>query len=111
MNEIHEKYKHRKSIYFSLIAALLVVMIAFRFFASPGEHKASTLEMIAFACLFGIIIAIYRVFRCPKCNVALVLAFSTSWGKLSFCPKCGVELTENSEGYSKKRKTGTDLFS
>ncbi len=97
MNVIQSQYKQRKSIYFGLLVALFVIIIAFRFIAPPGEHKTTTLEIIAFASLLGIIIAIYRVFRCPKCKVALVPAFSSSWGKLSFCPKCGVQLTERNE--------------
>jgi predicted RNA-binding Zn-ribbon protein involved in translation (DUF1610 family) len=95
MNEIQEKYKKRKFTYFSLIAALFGILIAFRFVTPPGEHKASPVELFLFACLIGIPIAIYAVFRCPKCNVALVPAFSSSCGKLHFCPKCGAELTAN----------------
>jgi len=95
MNEIQKRYKKRKSIYLSLIAAFFGILIAFRFVAPPGEHKASPVDLFMFACLIGIAFAIYAVFRCPKCNVALVPAFSLSWGKLHFCPKCGAELTGN----------------
>jgi predicted RNA-binding Zn-ribbon protein involved in translation (DUF1610 family) len=92
MNEIKAQYKKIKSIYFSLIAALIGIVIAFRFVAPPEEHKASPIELFMFACIIGIVVAIYAIFRCPKCNVALVPAYSSSWGKLHFCPKCGVEL-------------------
>ena len=94
MNEIQGKYKKRKSIYFSLIAALFGIIISFQFVSTSGEHQASAIELFMIACLIGIAIAIYAVFRCPKCNVALVPTFSASWGKLDFCPKCGVKLTE-----------------
>lgn len=93
MNEIQAKYKKRKTIYFGLIASLFGIIIAFGILAPPGEHKATPIELIMFACLIAIAIAMYAVFRCPKCNAALVPAFS-SWGKLHFCPKCGVKLTE-----------------
>jgi|GEM_PF-797494 len=86
------KYKKRKYIYFVLLVALFGTIIAFRFVAPPVEHSASPLELLMFASLIGIAVAIYAVFRCPKCNRALIPAFSSSWGKLHFCPKCGVEL-------------------
>jgi len=60
----------------------------------PGEHQARPIELFLFAGLIGIPIAVYAVFRCPKCNATLIPAFSASWGKLHYCPKCGVELKE-----------------
>ena len=96
MNEIHQQYKKRKSIYYWLIVALFGILITFWFISPSGEHKASPIELIMFTGLIGIVIAIYTVFRCPKCNAALVPDFSFSWGKLHYCPKCGVELKEKS---------------
>jgi len=74
MDEIQIKYKRRKTIYFRLMVGLFTIMIAFRFIAPAGEHKATSLEIMMFASLIGIVIAIYGVFRCPKCNAALVPA-------------------------------------
>jgi predicted RNA-binding Zn-ribbon protein involved in translation (DUF1610 family) len=94
MNEIQQRYNKRKHIYFGLMAALFGILIALWFVAPQGEHIASPLELFMFACLSGIAIAMYVVFRCPKCNAALLPAFSSSWGRLYHCPKCGVELKE-----------------
>jgi FtsH-binding integral membrane protein len=96
MNEIHQQYKKRKKIYFGLIAALFGILIIFSFIAPSGEHQASPIELLMFAGLIGIIIAIYKIFRCPKCNATLVSTYSSSWGKLHYCPKCGVKLDEKS---------------
>jgi predicted RNA-binding Zn-ribbon protein involved in translation (DUF1610 family) len=92
MTEIHQQYKSRKKIYLGLIVALFGILITFWIIAPSGEHKASSIELIMVAGL--IVITIYAVFRCPKCNAALVHPFSSSWGKLYYCPKCGVELKE-----------------
>jgi len=94
MNAIQEKYKKRKSIYFGLMAALFGMISAFRFVPHSSENKLSPVEFLLVACLIGILIAMYAVFRCPECNVSLVPGFFSSWRKLHFCPKCGVELTE-----------------
>jgi hypothetical protein len=93
MDEIQIKCKKRKTIYFGLLAGLFAILIIFRFIAPSGEHKATPLELMMFASLIGIVIAIYGVFRCPKCNAALIPAYSSSWGKLNCCPKCGANLS------------------
>ena len=92
-DEVQQNYKKRKTIYFALLAALFAILIAFRLISPEGEHKATLLEATMFASLIGIVIAIYSVFRCPKCKTALVPAYSSSWGKLNHCPKCGVNLS------------------
>jgi len=94
MDELQKKYNKLKCIYFRLLAALFAIIIAFRFIVIEGKHKATPLELTLFGCLIGIVIAIYRIFRCPNCNSALVPAYSSSWGKLRCCPKCGVRLSE-----------------
>lgn len=95
MDETQTKYKKRKTIYFCLLGGLFAIMIVFRLIAPAGEHKTTSLELLMFASLIGIVVAIYRVFRCPKCDSALVPAYSASWGKLHHCPKCGVKLSIN----------------
>jgi predicted RNA-binding Zn-ribbon protein involved in translation (DUF1610 family) len=95
MDEIYLQYKKRRNIYLGLIAVLFGILITFWFIAPHGEHQASPIELFMVAGLIGIVIAAYAVFRCPKCNVALAPAFSSSWGKLHYCPKCGVELKRN----------------
>jgi predicted RNA-binding Zn-ribbon protein involved in translation (DUF1610 family) len=94
MNAIQEKFKKKKSIYFGLMAALFGIIFAFRFVPHPGDNRLSPVEFFLVACLIGIVIAMYAVFRCPKCNVSLVPGFFSSWRKLHFCPQCGVALTE-----------------
>jgi predicted RNA-binding Zn-ribbon protein involved in translation (DUF1610 family) len=94
MNAIQEKYKKRKSLYFFLMAALFGLIFAFRFVPHPGDNRLSPVEFFLIACLIGIVIAMYAVFRCPRCNVSLVPGFFSSWRKLHVCPKCGVALTE-----------------
>ncbi|MBI2355145.1 MAG: zf-TFIIB domain-containing protein [Deltaproteobacteria bacterium] len=93
MGEIQQNYRKRKTIYLGLIAALFAILIAFRFIAPEGEHKVTSLEAMMIVSLIGIVVAIYAVFRCPKCKTALVPAYSASWGKLNHCPKCGVNLS------------------
>jgi hypothetical protein len=95
MDEIQSKYKKRKNIYFALGVSLFAIIIALTSFTPTGAHKIAPWEAVMIACLVVNIIAIFRVFRCPKCNGALVPAYSSSWGKLHFCPKCGVKLTGN----------------
>jgi hypothetical protein len=94
MNDIQQQYKKRRTITNWLCAALFGILITFWFIAPSGEHQASPIELFLFAGLIGIVIAIFVVFRCPKCNAYLVSTFSSSWGKLNYCPKCGVELKE-----------------
>lgn len=76
------------------MAALLGIIIIFWLISPSGEHQARPVELLLFAGLMGIPIAVYVVFRCPKCNTTLISAFSSSCGKLHYCPKCGVELKE-----------------
>lgn len=94
MDELQKRYNKRKGVYFGLLAALLAIIIAFKFIAPEGEHKTTPLELAMFVCLIGIVIAIYRVFRCPSCNATLVPAYSSLWGKLRCCPSCGAKLAE-----------------
>ena len=94
MNTIQEKYKKRKALYFSLMAALFGLIFAFRFVPHPGGNELSPVEFLLIACLIGIVMAMYAVFRCPQCNAYLVPGFFSSWRKLHVCPKCGVQLTE-----------------
>jgi hypothetical protein len=95
MDEIKRTYKKRKNIYFGLIASMFVIVIVYRLIAPAGEHKATTSNLLKFACLVAVILTARGVFRCPKCNVALASAFYSSWCKLRYCPKCGVELKDN----------------
>lgn len=97
MTEIQIKYRKRKSIYFSLVAILFGIIISFRFVEPATNHKASPIEWFMIVCLIGVAISIYAVFRCPKCNASLVPNFSTLWGKIQYCPKCGVELIEGKQ--------------
>ena len=78
-DEIRMKYKKLKIIYFGLIASLFAIIIALRFIAPADEHKATPLELMMLASLIGIVIAIYGVFRCPKCNAGLVLVYSSQY--------------------------------
>jgi len=92
MNQIIQQYRKRKSIYFALIAAMFGVIISFRIFSPSGEHPMNILELFQITILLLIIVSIFVVFKCPKCNKSLVFSFSSTWMDLHFCPKCGVEL-------------------
>ncbi|HHO49062.1 MAG TPA: hypothetical protein ENN06_11530 [Desulfobacteraceae bacterium] len=94
MKAIQEKYRKRKAVYFSLMAAMFGIIFAFRFVPHPEDNGLSPVEIFLVALLFGIVMAMHAVFRCPKCNASLVPGFFSSWRKLRCCPKCGVELTE-----------------
>jgi hypothetical protein len=103
MNEIQERYRKAKRVYWALLVALLGIVIAFRFVAPPGEHKMSPLEATMFVLLLLIAATMYAVLRCPKCRAFLVPAYSAAWGRLRFCPKCGVALTADPKEKSRNR--------
>jgi hypothetical protein len=94
LENIKDKYKNRKQIYRCLIGALLSIIIIFGIISPKGEHPATTFEIIMFIALLVIVVAMYIVLRCPKCNASLVGAHSSFWVKFKYCPKCGEELTE-----------------
>jgi phage FluMu protein Com len=92
MDDIKSIYKKRKTIYLGLIASIFAIVIVFRLTAPADGQQANQTNLVKFACLVAIILVARNVFRCPKCNVALASAFYSSWCKLRYCPKCGVEL-------------------
>jgi hypothetical protein len=68
----------------------------------PEGFPPAALPLAGFLLLFGALLAMQRVARCPKCRarlgqtIAMPVAFS--WGRgprIGFCPYCGVSLDEH----------------
>jgi len=95
MTSIQAKYKTKKRIYHCLIIALFSILIMLSAMSPNGEHPISMFEFVMLVIVLTIIISIYVVLRCPNCKTSLVSAYSSSWGKLRFCRKCGVQLIED----------------
>lgn len=94
MDDIQRQYQKRKRIYFGLLVVFFATLAILYNVFPHAEHKASPVELFLLACLAGCVIGMYWVFRCPKCNMALVPAYSSSWARLRYCPKCGATLVE-----------------
>ena len=94
MNQVQQQFKRRKKAYYALLVTLFGIIIVLGIISPHGKHEATSIELIMFGGLIGIVIAMYAVLRCPKCGKTLVPAASTFWRKLRYCPSCGVELVE-----------------
>lgn len=82
-----KKFRQRKSIRIAILIFMLFLLLAvattFPSFRLFGMSKL-TWAPFFYLLIFGLIIAIALIWRCPACNAELANPFSTK-----FCPKCG----------------------
>lgn len=87
IEQYQKKFKRRKSIritiFIIILCLLLSVATTFPDFRLFGMSKL-TWAPFFYLLMFGLIIAIAFIWRCPACNAELANPFSTK-----FCPKCG----------------------
>ena len=87
IEQYRKKFKRRKIIRITILIFMLFLLLAvaatFPSFRLFGMSKL-TWAPFFYLLMFGLIIAIALIWRCPACNAELANPFSTK-----FCPKCG----------------------
>ena len=87
-----KKFKKRKytriTIFIIILCLLLAVATTFPSFRLFGMSKL-TWAPFFYLLMFGLIITIALIWRCPACNAELANPFSTK-----FCPKCGFKFLQ-----------------
>ncbi|MFC2083694.1 hypothetical protein ACFLS9_01420 [Bacteroidota bacterium] len=88
-----EEFKRRRSVRVGIFIFALVLLIGVTLLAFPSWELFGMPKLVwapfFYIIMFGIIISIAIIWRCPACNGLLGDVFSTK-----FCPKCGFKFFE-----------------
>ena len=96
IQKLKNEFKKRKSVritlfVFSLAFLIIVGLIAFPIMETLGIQKRIWAPIV-YIIMFGIIIAITFVWRCPVCNGLMGDVFNTK-----YCSKCGFKFVDKTE--------------
>lgn len=94
MRHYREVFRKRRSIRISIAITALVVIIAVTLLAFPfgellGMPKTAWASFF-YLLMFGLLILLAVVWRCPACNGLLGEVFNTK-----YCSKCGMKFYES----------------
>ena len=88
-----EAFRRRRSVRIGIFILALSVMVAVTLLAFPSWELFGLPKMawapFFYLLMFGLIVLIALVWRCPACNGLLGDVFHTK-----YCPKCGLKLSE-----------------
>lgn len=98
-----EEFKKRRSMRIAIFISTMVFLIVVGLFVLPVMDMLGVSRMVwapfVYLIMFGVIISIAFVWRCPVCNGYLGDVFSTR-----YCSKCGFKF------FNEKPKNKTQLF-
>lgn len=93
MKHYREVFRKRRSIRISIAITAVTVLIAVTLLAFPSWELFGMPKMtwapFFYLLMFGLLILIAVVWRCPACNGLLGEVFNTK-----YCPKCGMKFQD-----------------